>query len=239
MRFNRVALSISLHGPLLTHSNYSASTSAVILLSFLPLLIVSLYPSIGSPQPSLLICLSRLPLLHLCFYPSIWISLSLQGTCAQSNRSHHSIHVPLVSYRSPSPLPFVHLWLYRQDHPSASLSLSHIHTDLYFDIQRCFLQCICPLVSCNCFYMMYSFFFCFLLCICPSICLRPPQSKHIPVLRLCFQDNVLIQLNSIFVAVHGNAPPLHYHSNGKLSPFITALINATYTYERGHTHTYQ
>lgn len=58
------------------------------------------------------------------------LSKSLRGTHAQSNRSHHFIHVPLVSHISLSSLLLVYLWLYRQEYPS--VSLCHIHRPLFW-----------------------------------------------------------------------------------------------------------
>lgn len=60
---------------------------------------------------------------------------------------------------------------------------------------------------------------------------------HPCLLCVCFQDDTVIQSCSIPVDTPGNAPLLHYHGNGKLSPFITELINATLKYVRTNTHT--
>lgn len=232
MRFNRVALSISLHGPLLTHSNYSASTSI-----YHSLLSHSIHPSALRNPLSWSVCQGFLCYISVSIHLSE--SLSLFRGHVPSQIDHITPSMSPSYHTDPPP----HSPLYTSGcidktiHQPLSLCLTYTQTSiLTYKGVFCNASVHSSLVTV--FTWCTPFFFCFLLCICPSICLHPPQSKHIPVLRLCFQDNVLIQLNSIFVAVHGNAPPLHYHSNGKLSPFITALINATYTYERAHTHTY-
>lgn len=148
--------------------------------------------------PPGLISLSHLPLLSVCrrsaflsldlsvcqgdpssaesLFLSIWISLSLQGTLD-----------PVISITSPHPCPphntqlppllLVHLWLYRQDHPSVSLSLSRTETAIL--THKGVLHCICPLVSCICLlhHVVHSSFF-FFLSIHPSVsvCLNPNTS---------------------------------------------------------------
>lgn len=132
--------------PDLSSQIISPSTTVLILLSLLTLLIVSLYLSSPLCIPrTWSICLSRRPFLccisvsiHLSKSLSVSLSLSLPGTCAQSNRSHHPMRVPL-QHRDLCLAPSLYTSGCTDNtiHQSSSFSLTHINTDLCFDIQRC------------------------------------------------------------------------------------------------------
>lgn len=152
------------------------------------------------------------------------LSKSLRGTYAQSNRSHHYIHVPLVSHISLSSLLLVYLWLYRQEYPSVSLCVTY--TDLCFDVQRCFLWGISPLLSCACF------------CTCPSICFCLPQFNHIFCLfsrlctLICFPSLLLCRatLHRFIITATESCP----FSSGRLLMPHTPMSVHTYTDKLKH-----